>query len=541
MKGKVTILCSPNFKFFAGRDEEELFLYREKNRVWQKKLPDPDTTLVGVANNGTILVSTLEGLFTYGEKGENDPAPIERYRQAVLGADGTVLRKIVFLEQGSGFIAEKLTEKKDNSLLGRLKPGGDSRQLRFEIVRYNLFDDSEEQVWQFTTEHGKGNFFWAATSGLNYLAAAEKRSKVFPGRGFQTQVFLYDLTNGKSLYNATLPDAQMSELCLSQEGLLFLRVDSENETQLVGVYPDGRKFFITPAAVDPHLHHVGKECVVLFDRSRKAYYFKTFDDRLRFSMDMQILDEIKAQYTLFFRPNDDVVLAGFDQADDTFRVSYSTIEDLQIEYKRWQLQAKSAKELVVQETRTKETEIIEKKRQEEAFAEKKAMFHSALLEETIKPKSISLESAFEKPAASSEAKPTVPSGGAASKSPSASRKTEVAKELERVKLQLITGAISELEAETKRNELALQLESPDSNRETESTPTKQLALAPLDESLLPVQNESAEKGRLLELLEKIEERFIRGEVTESTYLELKRKYQKKLNDFLMSEDPPNLF
>lgn len=41
---------------------------------------------------------------------------------------------------------------------------------------------------------------------------------------------------------------------------------------------------------------------------------------------------------------------------------------------------------------------------------------------------------------------------------------------------------------------------------------------------------SSEKWRLEEILNKIEEKFINGEISEESYKELKEKYQSKLND-----------
>lgn len=489
---EILLWTNPNLKLFAGRDRNEFFLYREKVLLWRKKLPDPRATVLGVANNGLVLMRAEEGIFPYYVSGEDPLLPVERYRTAALAQNGARIEKVLVEETGHGFIAEKVTEKSKLtesvfSLLGKAKAGGGN--LLYELMRYDMASESEDQVWRFVAEKERGDFTWEMTPDLTFLAIAEERPRSFPQKGLVTQLLLCVPREGKSLYSATLPEAHLNQMRLGYSGTLLLTLEGQEE--IVGIRPDGKKFFLTlQTGTDPgqvEILHVGKEFAVLEDRAGEKIYFKSFEDRRLLTIDLNVLGDLNTRFHFFFRPNDDLVLASLDEPGHPLKLVYTTLEHLEIECKRWQLQAEEIRNVQEIQRKAREEDERRLREQQEISARKRQALASASL-------------------------------GEPDPLPSAARRVEILKQLERLKLQRVTGAIPEEEAEKQQKLLETELQSLSADQHP-------LALEGTAKSH---QATADEKKHVEELLEKLEERFIRGEVSEKTYLELKEKYQRKL-------------
>jgi len=628
------IIASPNFKLFAGRDTEFLYFYREKNLLWKKKLPASETKLLGLANNGHLLVQTPEGLFSYYASGEESILPLEPYRPKILEEKGIVLGNILLEELGNGFLIEKLTERQKitESFLGFLKKKKETPDIEtvYELARFDMDSHMEETVCSFAIEKGKGKFLWTATHNLDYLVIAEERPKPFPQKGFSSKMLLSQPKNGKYIYEVTMEETSIGEIAINNSGVVMAKLETPEETEFLGIKPNGEKFFITSPSRNVFLRHLGEKFLLLEEPVERVFYFKDFENKTFITLNVKILDELDTQLHFFFKPNDDPILVAQEADGKTLQLSYTTLENLEIQFQSWVREAQQKKAQPQTSELQKEQEEAEKQR-EAALALKSQELSKALAQEEIsnaKPvespgekKKVSEQldakvapsapryqineipfefESFTSPPSQAEAESesfftplekkqaaeispfsseiplpnlpqppqplnetkeeqTTPIQESTTPSPSPlsapineqisskhfePTKAQLLKELERLKLLMITGELSREEGEQKKAEIEKQLQNLEpkdliqkpaqTEPTTHSVPAKKekLDLIPLEippntENLSSNQT-NIEKERIEKLLEKLEERFIHGEISEKAYQELKEKYEQKL-------------
>lgn len=318
-------------------------MFREKSLLWKKKLPGSEAAMIGVANNGLLLVRTKEGLRRYYASGEEAHSPIDRYKPKALSEQSASLGGILVQEFGGGLVIEKRVEKGKvgDSLLGFLKKGkGDpGGAILHEIVHYELASEQEDTIWKYQSEKDRGRFLWAAIADLSHMVVSEEKPKAFPQRGTVTKMLLLQPKEGRSIYEVSLTDTRVTELSINADGVVMARLEAGGEAQYLGLKPDGEKFFITPPKPGVVIRYLGRKFLLLEEIENRMLHFLSFDDKPLFSLDLKIFDSTLTKYQFFFQPNDDPILVSVEPDGRSLEILYTSLDHLPIQYEGWLLES----------------------------------------------------------------------------------------------------------------------------------------------------------------------------------------------------------
>lgn len=548
MSKQTTIISSANAKFFAEICEGMLMLYREKNLLWKRSLPSPDCSVIGLGNNGILAVRSPGGILLYSTVGEERNTPIEQYSTAALAATSSFIR-VGFMEERGNYLAlERVTERTSISeriFKQRVKDNKDVPKTGVnlhELLLVDLSSLSEERLWYHIAPKSiPVSFIWKMNADLSYYAVCEFSQRTIPNSQTLQKVFLVERNNNRTLYSINFVDAGLCDIRINYQGSIVVQIEDAKERQLILIDKTGRRAFITPPDAGYEVLHLGKHFVVLKIKNQSRLILKTFDDKLMYNLNLSVFDSLERQYIFIFRPNDDIILAGHENDESMLKITYTTVDNFDIECKRWQLIAEEhAREQDV--TFRKQTEEDRVRLIKEQMTRQKMME----LEETAK--------LFEKkPCAVVSSRLLASSVAPEQVKEQNVNKSYILNQLERLKLKFITGDISKEEYEQQRELLERELACietggaygspltvlPEEQAQTKPPVTQERAAIALPVSSSVPENKPAlsvpepvksseDIEKVEQLLEKLEERFIMGEISEKVYVELKEKYEAKL-------------
>lgn len=552
------IVSSSNAKFLAELSLDYLLLYREKNIIWKKPLPSKECSFIGLGNNGTLLLRSQEGIYLYSPAGEERNAPIPQYASNALKATSSFIKQEVIEERGNFLVLERITEKTSLSerIFKKLKEKKDVSKdgsNLCELLLVDLATFSEECIWYHIVHKSIPNgFLWQVSPDLSYYVVCEASQKTIPYFHISRKMFLIDRDNNRTLYQVNLADAGLQDLRVNYQGTVIMRLEDEKDRQLIVADRNGKRYFITPPDAQYEIQHLGKLFVALKIKDQNSLILKNFDDKLMYEMDLAVFEKLHEEYTIIFRPNDDIVIVGHEAGFPGLKIIYTTIDNFGIEYKRWQM-------TVEEEIKEKEKAALQRSEEERFLMEKERITQQKVIELAETAKTFTTA-------------PSIPKLIETEKD--LSQRANIFSQLERLKLMHVTGELPKDEYEQKKALLeqelavlipllpkeALSLNPPEKIRETLQPPSlmKELMSSNVSYEADIVHTTNAihksdtiykadtvhkidavhktdaaheeDLRRTQNLIEKLEERFIVGEISEKTYLDLKEKYEKKLND-----------
>lgn len=513
------ITSSANAKFFAELSSGTLMLYREKNLLWKQPAPS-SCSIIGLGNNGILALNTPQGILLYSSIGAERDAPVEQYSTEVLSRTSSFIKSADMEEHGNYLAIEKVTEK--TSLSERIfkRFVKDKKDLPkegaclHEIILVDLSSFAEEQIWYFVGHKAINNpLLWKMSPDFSYYAVCESAQRIMPPATVSKKFFLVDKDNNRTLYQINFSDAGLHDLRVNYQGAVLLQIEDNKERQLIIVDKTGKRFFLTPPDTEYEIQHLGKHFVVLKICNQSKVIFKTFDDKLMYDIDLGLFERQQKSCNFIFRPNDDIVLIEHEEYTPLLKITYTTVDNFGVEYKRWQLLA---------EEQTKEKEFQAKQQAEEEIALKNK---TELTQQRVSELALTAKS-FTETSASLERGRDV-----------TINRTSIFNQLEKLKLKYVTGDLSKDEYDREKGllEKELTMISPQTQKPQFELKTVNLQTSPIEIPVpqqKPVITEKTANKNEIEkinnLLEKLEERFILGEVSEKTYIDLKEKYEKKI-------------
>lgn len=443
---KALFAGSPNVKYFVSLVGDRVFLYREKNLLWQRIVPGGgEVSLVGVADNGLVVCRSPGEIFLFPVGAEEPPRALKLSRTEPREGGAPSIGSVVVDERGTSLYVERLTEK-----------GG---RVTHEILCFEINTAEETLLWKFSGEREERDFLWSLTRDRVYLAVAESQQKPFPQRGKLLKCVLLDLETSKSVFQITASELVLEEVAINQQGVVLLKM--RGGPALLGIRHDGSRFSITPPDPPYGIRHFGKTYLALDSFSLRTVTFRSLEDSLLYEVDLKVLDEIGEEFHPVFRSNDDMIL--IEREDDPrapLRFTYSTLENFAMEYQRWCNLVQERRTAMEAEAKRKEAEASRSLDEERRWEQKRRELtlsmtgHQFLLE------------------------PAEGSG-------------------EQRSTRLPAGS-------------DLQVSGPALSTPPQPSPS------------------GGGRERLEKLIEKLDERFIYGEISEATYKELKEKYRRKL-------------
>lgn len=504
---------SSNARFFVVQKDKEISLCREELLLWRKELPFGRFKILGVGNNGCLAVLSEEGIYLYPSSVEAQPEFIHRYSREVLKKSNSFLGRIELHEEGDRFCIESVQPKRGGveSLLRADKTPTDEHKinlLELQTRRHrNFFTLSLSRELQ-------KNFFWSISRGFDYFVIGEPRmvSSHFNYR------FVLINTAREEIYNEfELKSALVQNVLVNDDGTVLIDT-SDSEGRMLQIFTlDNTKYTVSTSR-EYRLLHLGKRFVAQKTAPIPSLLVKSFEDNLLVQADLKALDDLGVCYDILFNKRDHIdflYMAGKD-----LKVTKTEVDLFISEAKRWELIANRQRELPKAQMEKAYVEETKKRQGDQMLRAKQDELSGQLRKYVGDKKTRKSES-----------------------------NEEVQSSLEKLRLQYILGSIEEDEYQAQKSALESALsgsdeedESPDEERrvkdriplhapKTEILTIDKARTAAVEVSEPQLQTSgSQERLRVEKLLAALEERLMLGQISEGSYLELKRKYESKLRE-----------
>jgi len=492
-------VASPNSRFFIYQIEKDILFTRGDRVLWKKSIAHDNFRILGIGNNGSIAVLTSEGIQIYGVI-EQDPSFVDAFSQKALSEKSAFVGQILFNENGTQFCLDRIAEesKLTGKIFGALGAVPPEKSLKqHEIIFYSIADRNHVSYYKTQLPRDmEKKFRWSISKDFNFIVIGEPQKT---GKTTKIRFQVVHVHSYEAYQEFMIPDLPVSALLINNLGLTLLDCVTGEKQEIQLISQDGQKFSVKPPAVDYEVLHLGRNYVAFLTRGTPALYIKSFDDILLCHADFSSLYELKIPFSLFFNSKDEIDILYMVEGEP--KVLSSDIDRISIDAKRWELLAKQVRDSASAAPEPAREEKDRKRLTMEGAKEKKT--------------AIALPPAPEIPAV-----PARPAMGSDPLLPG--NESDLTRQLENLKLQFVIGQLSEdsykCEKERIERTLAhLKAGKADDGDELGEKP----AISSTDRG-------GSDKEKVEKLLEKLEERFVFGEMSEESYKELKTKYTAKL-------------
>ncbi|MCL5773700.1 MAG: hypothetical protein M1536_04900 [Firmicutes bacterium] len=495
---------SPNSRYFIAEDKENISLLRDERTIWARTKRSEDAEVIGVGNNGIAAIKSSGEIFVCKPSLEEPKKPVEAFNSGSLDQTSSKLEKIRFNNHGNSLCIEKITlqsrlSEKIFQLLSAVPV--EKNAALYEIIFYDIVTSRNFIFYKFIGDRRLSEpFRWEISSSFTYMVVVESRKS---GRDIHKKVSIIDVPEETVIYEFTLSNIEIGKLFVNNAGCVLIEIPGKEREAYI-VSSEGEKNVI-PLAKNCHLLHLGMQKVMIYSTLPPYIMVKDFNNQVIHHVDLHGLKALNVDYRISFNEGDEIDFV-FKQ-EDQFRIVHSNLEHFTVDAKRWDLLAQQ-KDIAL--------EAISKKSDLEAKRKE-----TRLKKEEEKIKILAATAASSKEERHKKRSRQI---------------SEVLKNLEKIKLQFVTGFLSqeEYENQVKISELKLnefKTESEAKKRdETEEKPEAVPARPSLSESKEEKISSLSmrEREKIERLLNALEERFAMGEISEKIFLELRDKYKKQL-------------
>lgn len=307
-------MISINSDYIMLRNDESLMLFLGERLMWSKDSFGADTRLLGLGNNGALLLVEYGKIVFYHQDGFYEeilePEPYSHFNKAVL--DG----------QGRRFCAE-VEVQRDQSQKKRLGLFFRTQEVEDQMRLHRIFicdsvSREKTEIWDFERDvQNDGSIMWDITRELDLFAVAETSWIEKPIRTKLTRLYMINLCKDKSLFQINFTNIDLKGIHINEKGMLLIDILDEGHQQYILINTKGEKTYINPPLRNMKLLHFGNDAVVFKTLPEKVILFKDFRDNLIYIFDERMLESIGYDIPIIFKSNDDVLIMCYDEEKST--------------------------------------------------------------------------------------------------------------------------------------------------------------------------------------------------------------------------------
>ncbi|MDQ7823821.1 MAG: hypothetical protein RDV48_13565 [Candidatus Eremiobacteraeota bacterium] len=510
-----TFKGSPNARYFAHSVDSQITLSQGERVIWKRTIDDRKFSLLSVSNSGLVTLVTSAGIVLLSQSPKEPPEPVELFSKKALALQNAFLGNVTMNRSGTQLCADKIT--KQSKLTGKILEVLSSTQAekdleQHEILFYSITGKNHSIYYKH--QHPRlldTKFSWNISEDFSFMVIAEPQKS---GATLKVKVSLIHVPTYEAYQELVLQNPRLGEMHVNELGTMAMELLSGGSRELTIITQDGTRSSVTVPS-NYRVLHLGKNYVAFRTAPVPALMVKSFDDLLLCHADLRALDTLKIPYEIHFNERDEIdVLYSLE---NELKVLNSAVDRFQIDARRWELLAEQVERNMKGQPEIAQKEEEVRKSREKADERKRNL----LADEIIERKTLNAEK-------------------------TAGDQASTAQSLDSLKLQFITGQISDEEYMRHKEELDKKLvksppQSPHIHEEEAPPPKKSKAPLPVEPAPLPQGRQASldaprsrgaspakknpEKERAQRLLNALEERFVFGEVSEEIYLELKKKYE----------------
>jgi hypothetical protein len=438
---------------------------KEDSVLWEREIPWEIFQVLGISNYGHLFLRGPEGVYVYESNGQAMHEPIGRWSRQEMATTSSQLGAVKVSADGKTVVVERTT------LHTRMS------QKIFEFLSSTQVEPNttiHELIFHNIVEDTTKRFYQTMSSVKSPQKFLWNMSLDFewlimaePQKNQQVRFSVVHVQSQTIYHEFAIPDLRVHALAVSRDGTALVDVSQGEERGIVIVTIDGKRSTVT-SPTNYQVLHLANSFVALKTQPVPFMLIKGFDDRLITQADLRPLDRLDMQYDVHFNEKDSIDLMSM--SDTSFKVIHTSLEFLETDSRRWQKVADTAES--------------EKAYQEEAKAE--------AARQAANPKKRQVLEIPTRPTM----QPLLSTDG-------------------------LTSAVSDEPPPATRAPVSIP--APLSSTPPAAVPPSAVAATPVTSSA-----EDPERSRVERLLTLLEERFLQGQVSEATYLELREKYRAKL-------------
>ncbi|MBM3464252.1 MAG: hypothetical protein FJX76_19320 [Armatimonadetes bacterium] len=459
---------------------------RDDTVLWEKQLPFDVFQLIGLGNNGHLYICSPQGLWVYTARGREPDGPLARWSRAELLSTSSQLGAVQVSADGTRLCLERTTRQTRTSqkifeFLASVKVENDS--TLHEVIFHNVAEDSINCFYRALSNSPEPQcFLWAASPEFDWIVMAEAH------RSEQIKFTIAHVTSQTIYQEFAIFQLRIHDLRVSREGMAMMDVSNGTDRGIITVDADGKKSTLT-VPTDFRVLHLGKDFVALKTQPVPFLIVKGFDDSMKLYADMRGLDRLEVDFELQFNQQDAIDLISYGETG--FKVVHSNLDFIETDARRWERMAEQKEELAAAPPPPHEVR------------------ESA-------PLSLEIPQRPASPAASYLDRPLIPYR------PQRRERAPLTLEGRRTTFDATDPEPEEPTVFGVRPAFpGAVYAAPDSQPAPPETPAPSSNLTLMPEA-------EGERQRAERLLDMLEERFLMGQVSEPTYLELREKYRARL-------------
>ncbi|MDQ7822875.1 MAG: hypothetical protein RDV48_08790 [Candidatus Eremiobacteraeota bacterium] len=530
---------SSNARYFLTVQDKHVTLYHEDKVMWSTDLIHTDFEVLGVGSNSCVAMWFKEGVYLFRPGERVRAEALKKLQTSVFQKTESVLSDIFYNDEGSSFVymrvsgKSKVTEK----LFGALSSAPTEKGLKeFELIFYDIPSESAHTLHKMVHPLSMEKYVkWSISRDFNYLVLGNPRK--IPS-GVSVKYSIIDTQSFKTVRSFELQDTEVRSIRVNNEGTALLEASKRGVENILVVTKDANSYNIQ-RPTDAEILHLGRSFVAFHVHRPPAFIVKSLDDRELITNNLSIFEQHKVEYALLFNARDTMSLLYLK--DDQLYHFITDMSTLITEIRRFELvmRKKQAEEQAPVEQPVKyevpSTSPLREAPERPHSLKRPSAIEFFLEREPVKPSRdefITLEDTSSPPQAPEPAEePAEEEAGATSlpvvKIPD---KTELFQMLETLKLHLVMGIVDDKAYQEKKQAIERMIELQDKQPSLQAaSPAASAAPQKAGEQESPSSEEEKEREKIQKLLESLEERFILGEINETSYRELKAKYHRSLS------------
>jgi hypothetical protein len=554
---------SSNSRYFLTVKGMKLTMYHEDRVMWETELAHGEFSIIGLGNNGCVVLKARDDVFLFrpGERPAGEV--IKKLSLSAFQKMSAEMTDIVLNDEGSQLciLKESAKSKVSEKIFGALASVKVEKGLKeFELLVYDIISGNFQSLYRVVHPVSlEQHFKWAISRDFNFFLVGNPRKNP---SGTGTKYSIIDTTNLKTARSFELEDTEVRRAMISTDGTSLLEASKKGAQSILIVTRDAYSFSISPPERS-RIIHLGKGSVCFFIDSPSTLLAKAFDDKELCQVSMAPLAERNMEFGILFNLRDHVDLLYYKEG--ALQINRSELSTFFIEVKRFELAMAETAHLhhepapaePRQPERPPVTRFIDPEQGSASPPEteskappmpqprKPLSLQLPAREVKVAPEPRRIDIPYE-PAVERQEIPEPLSAANADpllreKLPS---KVELYQSLETLKLRLVMGAIDEGEYREKKEKIEKFIEKLDQKATTPPEPlpmykTNVIKMAD-DETRKATAEEEAQRQKIQQLLESLEERFILGEVNEASYRELKGRYMRSLGAIRYQASPSQI-
>jgi len=318
------LYASPNTVYTVTYDRKSMTIYKMDRPLYTWEFSFQDFLILGISNYGNISCIADDKFYVFEKEG-HITGPVIQLSPGCESPPHSIKCNMKIDDKGIQVCYERITEK---SFLSRIT-------YQSEIYAYNLHTGQTINWWGFTKDNKQNlDIDWSISKELNYITFLEKFYISIQKDYYK--LHLLDVKRNSSLYTIQINDIYEPALMITSGGQVILHCHSARINRLLTFNTRGEKYeLILPNSF--HIFASGKNIIAIKHSSRNQFIFISTDKHSEYTVDLTILDNHEIEHNIFIKDNDEIALIYRVPGEKTFRRLEAPLDDFLIHIKRWQL------------------------------------------------------------------------------------------------------------------------------------------------------------------------------------------------------------